>query len=66
LDELKRQAEREDGQLLILTSEEAAAGLSTLPSDFVSKDSNSSSNFHANGEDNSSADAKNNKQSSLL
>ena len=34
LEELRKQAEREDGQLLILTSEkEAAAGLSTLPSD---------------------------------
>ena len=34
LDELERQAKREDGQLLILTSDkEAAAGLSTLPSD---------------------------------
>ena len=38
LEELKKQAEREDGQLLILTSDkEAAAGLSTLPSD-VSND----------------------------
>ncbi len=34
LEELRKQAEREDGQLLILTSDnEAAAGLSTLPSD---------------------------------
>ncbi len=37
LEELRKQAEREDGQLLILTSEkEAAAGLSTLPSDVSS------------------------------
>lgn len=32
LEQLKKQAEREGGQLLILTSNEAAAGLSTLPS----------------------------------
>ena len=32
LEQLKKQAEREGGQLLILNSNEAAAGLSTLPS----------------------------------
>ena len=46
LEELRKQSEREDGQLLILTSDkEAAAGLSTLPSDVSAfKDTDSSAN----------------------
>ena len=46
LEELRKQSEREDGQLLILTSDkEAAAGLSTLPSDVSAfKGTDSSSN----------------------
>lgn len=36
LNRIKRQAEREGGELLILTSKEAAASLSTLPSDLSS------------------------------
>lgn len=43
LQELERQAKREGGQILILTSEEAAAGLSALPLDSsVGKDTNKS------------------------
>lgn len=38
LERIKRQAEREDGELLILTPKGAAASLSTLPSDLSSKD----------------------------
>lgn len=46
LDRIRRQAKREGGELLILTSKEAAASLSTLPSDLSStdKDSESASN----------------------
>ena len=42
LERIKRQAEREDGELLILTPKGAAASLSTLPSDLSSerKDTN--------------------------
>lgn len=44
LERIKRQAEREDGELLILTPKGAAASLSTLPSDLSSdgKDTQSS------------------------
>lgn len=49
LEEMRKQAEREDGQLLILTSEkEAAAGLSTLPSD-VSTNKGSENTGNAQG-----------------
>ena len=41
LDRIKRQAKREGGELLILTSKEAAASLSTLPSDLSSTDKDS-------------------------
>lgn len=46
LDRIRRQAKREGGELLILTSKEAAASLSALPSDLSStdKDSESASN----------------------
>ena len=46
LSKLRRQAEREGGQFLILTSEDAAAALSALPSDMPSanKDSKISAN----------------------
>ena len=46
LNKLRKQAEREDGQLLILTSDkEAAAALSALPSDVSAfKDTDSSAN----------------------
>ena len=51
LNKLRKQAEREDGQLLILTSDkEAAAALSALPSDVSAfKDTDSSAN--AQGKD---------------
>lgn len=41
LDRIKRQARREDGELLILTPEGAAASLSTLPSNLTSNDKDS-------------------------
>lgn len=49
IEELRKQAEREDGQLLILTStKEAAAGLSTLPSDVSNdKDTQATSDVQA-------------------
>ena len=55
LEELKRQAEREDGQLLILTPDtRAAAGLSTLPHDLSSegKDSENIIDIQENGGEN--------------
>lgn len=41
LDRIRRQAEREGGELLILTSKKAAASLSTLPSGLSSEDKGS-------------------------
>ena len=48
LDRIKRQAKREGGELLILTSKEAAASLSTLPSDLSSTDKDSDSSRNTN------------------
>ena len=63
IEKLKRQAEREGGQFLILTSKDAAAALSALPSDksFNSKYSKESSNGqepprHRTGEEAGSRD----------
>lgn len=55
IEELRKQAEREDGQLLILTStKEAAAGLSTLPSDVSNdKDTQATSDVQAPASENS-------------
>ena len=52
LETIKRQAEREGGQILILPSEEEAGGLSsrTLGSSFVGKDTENISNLQENGE----------------
>ena len=59
IEQLKNQAEREGGQLLIQTSDEAAAGLSTLPSvDSESKDTQSSESPNENGENNELTDAQ--------
>ena len=57
LDRIRRQAEREGGELLILTSKEAAASLSTLPLDLPSadKDSEQSDNKQEMQENTSSA-----------
>lgn len=53
LTRIKRQAEREDGELLILTPKGAAASLSTLPSDLsAGKDINKSSNLQEKGNKN--------------
>lgn len=50
LTRIKRQAEREDGELLILTPKGAAASLSTLPSDLsAGKDTKKSSNLQGKG-----------------
>lgn len=43
LERIRRQAEREDGELLILTPKGAAASLSTLPSDLSSADKSTQS-----------------------
>ena len=60
LEELRKQAEREDGQLLILTSDnEAAAGLSTLPSDVsISKDTQISDNNQTNPQQSATDEGK--------
>lgn len=52
LERIKRQAEREDGELLILTPKGAAASLSTLPSNLSSdgKSTQSSETKQGNGE----------------
>ena len=61
LEELRKQAEREDGQLLILTSDnEAAAGLSTLPSDVsTSKDTQISPTDQTNPQQSATEQGKN-------
>ena len=61
LDRIKRQAKREGGELLILTSKEAAASLSTLPSDLSSTDKDSDSSRNTNDLSEKIADAEANR-----
>ena len=58
LDRIKRQAKREGGELLILTSKEAAASLSTLPSDLSSTDKDSDLSRNNSGLSEKIADAE--------
>lgn len=58
LDRIKRQAKREGGELLILASKEAAASLSTLPSDLSSTDKDSDLSRNNSGLSEKIADAE--------
>ena len=67
IEELRKQAEREDGQLLILTStKEAAAGLSTLPSDVSNdKDTQATSDVQTHAAENAENQSPSGVQAAL-